>query len=69
MDEYKAKRNYHFNPRSREGSDLSVAVFRISRIYFNPRSREGSDRKYAQFFIMILAYLHNIITYFLIKTI
>ena len=38
-------------------------------IDFNPRSREGSDRKYAQFFIMILAYLHNIITYFLIKTI
>ena len=37
--------------------------------YFNPRSREGSDSKYAQFFIMILAYLHNIITYFLIKTI
>ena len=36
---------------------------------FNPRSREGSDSKYAQFFIMILAYLHNIITYFLIKTI
>ena len=32
-----------FNPRSREGSDLSV-LGRLEWLwYFNPRSREGSD--------------------------
>ena len=59
----------NFNPRSREGSDRIETYIRNLTAYFNPRSREGSDSKYAQFFIMILAYLHNIITYFLIKTI
>ena len=34
---------YHFNPRSREGSDRSVRSPRRRRDYFNPRSREGSD--------------------------
>ena len=58
-----------FNPRSREGSDTTTACDSGVAGDFNPRSREGSDSKYAQFFIMILAYLHNIITYFLIKTI
>ena len=59
----------YFNPRSREGSDGSEVYYMSEIGNFNPRSREGSDSKYAQFFIMILAYLHNIITYFLIKTI
>ena len=59
-----------FNPRSREGSDEKILIKGVLEYFdFNPRSREGSDSKYAQFFIMILAYLHNIITYFLIKTI
>ena len=37
-------REYHFNPRSREGSDVFLAHY-LRRIiaYFNPRSREGSD--------------------------
>ena len=52
-----------------KGATSSACSARPTNPYFNPRSREGSDRKYAQFFIMILAYLHNIITYFLIKTI
>ena len=35
---------FHFNPRSREGSDCR-SLFRFSRSCdFNPRSREGSDR-------------------------
>ena len=33
----------HFNPRSREGSDLSVFFHPYRFGYFNPRSREGSD--------------------------
>ena len=34
---------FHFNPRSREGSDCR-SLFRFSRSCdFNPRSREGSD--------------------------
>ena len=33
----------HFNPRSREGSDLDTSVVCSSLAYFNPRSREGSD--------------------------
>ncbi len=34
----------HFNPRSREGSDLNAAVKSSgSNFNFNPRSREGSD--------------------------
>ena len=33
----------HFNPRSREGSDICCAVILNCSINFNPRSREGSD--------------------------
>ena len=33
----------YFNPRSREGSDLVLAVVTIFAPNFNPRSREGSD--------------------------
>ena len=33
----------NFNPRSREGSDLSVVHCSFVNLYFNPRSREGSD--------------------------
>ena len=33
----------HFNPRSREGSDLSNFIPNVFFINFNPRSREGSD--------------------------
>ena len=34
---------WHFNPRSREGSDNAVVCARPARGDFNPRSREGSD--------------------------
>ena len=34
---------WHFNPRSREGSDRSATIPMASRDDFNPRSREGSD--------------------------
>ena len=34
---------YHFNPRSREGSDKRPAEQHAEPPYFNPRSREGSD--------------------------
>ena len=34
----------NFNPRSREGSDLTRALSRSADYYFNPRSREGSDQ-------------------------
>ena len=33
----------HFNPRSREGSDLWLLLSCIVLCNFNPRSREGSD--------------------------
>ena len=33
----------HFNPRSREGSDLQPLASHTIMQYFNPRSREGSD--------------------------
>ena len=33
----------HFNPRSREGSDIYAFSFTTSISDFNPRSREGSD--------------------------
>ena len=33
----------HFNPRSREGSDVNLPINVTLFIYFNPRSREGSD--------------------------
>ena len=33
----------YFNPRSREGSDLSKLAACNTALYFNPRSREGSD--------------------------
>ena len=34
---------YHFNPRSREGSDPDCKRRTLAGRYFNPRSREGSD--------------------------
>ena len=33
----------YFNPRSREGSDVSVLNTSETQRHFNPRSREGSD--------------------------
>ena len=33
----------YFNPRSREGSDVSRREHLVWTSYFNPRSREGSD--------------------------
>ena len=36
---------YHFNPRSREGSDKRFANATSQDYDFNPRSREGSDQK------------------------
>ena len=33
----------HFNPRSREGSDVPCPAHRRNLPSFNPRSREGSD--------------------------
>ena len=38
-----AYENWNFNPRSREGSDLSENVYKLVQGDFNPRSREGSD--------------------------
>ena len=35
---------YHFNPRSREGSDAGFPQMISPTFDFNPRSREGSDR-------------------------
>ncbi len=37
------RRGLHFNPRSREGSDLRQSTSYRCLRYFNPRSREGSD--------------------------
>ena len=34
----------HFNPRSREGSDMADSPMRRIAMNFNPRSREGSDK-------------------------
>ena len=34
----------HFNPRSREGSDITLLSYYLDMVNFNPRSREGSDR-------------------------
>ena len=36
---------WHFNPRSREGSDFKLEIFSELINNFNPRSREGSDKK------------------------
>ena len=33
----------HFNPRSREGSDIKQELPVATYVDFNPRSREGSD--------------------------
>ena len=33
----------YFNPRSREGSDMTFRLWIWATIHFNPRSREGSD--------------------------
>ena len=35
----------HFNPRSREGSDVVFIHWSFIVAYFNPRSREGSDEQ------------------------
>ena len=40
---YTCNKVWHFNPRSREGSDLRKHFFPVSIQHFNPRSREGSD--------------------------
>ena len=40
---------WHFNPRSREGSDCFFLAFRRQRNHFNPRSREGSDCTYGTY--------------------
>ena len=34
---------FHFNPRSREGSDPTSPFLVVTFLDFNPRSREGSD--------------------------
>ena len=36
----------NFNPRSREGSDQTVALVIGNYTNFNPRSREGSDTRF-----------------------
>ena len=38
-----ARSHGHFNPRSREGSDLGYDIDAVLQTDFNPRSREGSD--------------------------
>ena len=40
---------FHFNPRSREGSDNSAMFLYPDSTNFNPRSREGSDSKIYRF--------------------
>ena len=39
---------YHFNPRSREGSDIRSGRGGQAVAHFNPRSREGSDIEAAE---------------------
>ena len=39
----KIRKHMHFNPRSREGSDVVFIHWSFIVAYFNPRSREGSD--------------------------
>ena len=41
----------HFNPRSREGSDVIIMILSNFVFNFNPRSREGSDVYPAGFFV------------------
>ena len=41
------ERDCNFNPRSREGSDLSTPLSISPSFDFNPRSREGSDHRVA----------------------
>ncbi len=43
----------HFNPRSREGSDLLRDTSSYSEGYFNPRSREGSDEQFLIAFLFV----------------
>ena len=38
-------RPINFNPRTREGCDISVCLQLLSDIYFNPRTREGCDAR------------------------
>ena len=54
----------NFNPRSREGSDLSGCTNLIILIHFNPRSREGSDSNIIQqfSFFCIILYILSVIT-------
>ena len=42
-DEDGSSLDTYFNPRSREGSDISATRRSVPSAYFNPRSREGSD--------------------------
>ena len=41
----KIRKHMHFNPRSREGSDVVFIHWSFIVAYFNPRSREGSDEQ------------------------
>ena len=43
VDAHQRASAYHFNPRSREGSDHTISRKAPRLLYFNPRSREGSD--------------------------
>ena len=43
---------FYFNPRSREGSDISKQSSSFWWCNFNPRSREGSDNKVTAFVIV-----------------
>ena len=36
-------RDKHFNPRTREGCDISLKFSFLIHKYFNPRTREGCD--------------------------
>jgi len=44
---------YHFNPRSREGSDIRSGRGGQAVAHFNPRSREGSDAYSSAFWRVI----------------
>ena len=48
----------HFNPRSREGSDLDGRFQESMMSYFNPRSREGSDSQNCEYRNYCLISIH-----------
>ena len=48
----------HFNPRSREGSDVQQSGGDFLKYNFNPRSREGSDIVIAQQYIELTISIH-----------